>query len=121
MWCSRFPGGKKVKVGKFIQVNDVLDAPPDLKDASANSIFNFYCCDLCGENYSFSSKGFSSHRVSIHRIGVLKERTLDRFGHPFKPLETEDPTASQINPEDLDEQCKLEWALKDSALMYAAK
>ncbi|GFQ90414.1 uncharacterized protein TNCT_709981 [Trichonephila clavata] len=84
-------------------------------------IFNFYSCELCGDYCSFSSKGFRSHRVTVHKIGVLKERTWDRFGHPFEPLETEIPPPSQIKLEDLDEQRQLEWALKESALMYAAK
>ncbi|GFQ82967.1 uncharacterized protein TNCT_436851, partial [Trichonephila clavata] len=84
-------------------------------------IFTFYSCELCGDYCSFSSKGFRSHRVTVHKIGVLKERTWDRFGHPFEPLETETPPAPEINPNDLDEQRQLEWALKDSALMYAAK
>ncbi|GFQ90415.1 uncharacterized protein TNCT_709991 [Trichonephila clavata] len=84
-------------------------------------IFNFYCCDLCGNYCTFSSKGFRSHRMTVHKIGVLKERNWDRFGHPFEPPETEIPPPSQIKPEDLDEQRQLEWALKESALMYAAK
>ncbi|GFR04504.1 uncharacterized protein TNCT_479611 [Trichonephila clavata] len=65
-------------------------------------IFNFYSCELCGEYCSFSSKGFRSHQVTVHKIGVLKERTWDRFGHPFEPLKSETPPASEINPNDLD-------------------
>ncbi|GFU80600.1 uncharacterized protein TNCV_534741 [Trichonephila clavipes] len=84
-------------------------------------IFDFYWCDVCGNYSTFSSKGFRSHRITVHKIGVQKERTWDRFGHPFEPEEEETPPACEIQPEDMDEQRQLEWALKDSAIMYAAK
>ncbi|GFQ67991.1 uncharacterized protein TNCT_407471 [Trichonephila clavata] len=119
----------------FERLTEQVDAIPVKKEFSTGNVsvyvfrrkskilsfFTFYSCELCGDYCSFSSKGFRSHRVTVHKIGVLKERTWDRFGHPFEPLETETPPAPEINPNDLDEQRQLEWALKDSALMYAAK
>ncbi|GFY74698.1 uncharacterized protein TNIN_184571 [Trichonephila inaurata madagascariensis] len=87
-------------------------------------IFDFYSCGDCGDYCTFSSKGFRSHCITVHKIGVQKDRTWDRFGHPFE-LEVEETTdtspTSAIQLEDLDEQRQLEWALKDSAMMYAAK
>ncbi|GFY62040.1 uncharacterized protein TNIN_149371 [Trichonephila inaurata madagascariensis] len=87
-------------------------------------IFDFYSCGDCGNYCTYSSKGFRSHCITVHKIGVQKDRTWDRFGHPFE-LEVEETTdtspTSAIQLEDLDEQRQLEWALKDSAMMYAAK
>ncbi|GFU83408.1 uncharacterized protein TNCV_1345931 [Trichonephila clavipes] len=87
-------------------------------------IFDFYSCSFCGDYSTFSSKGFRSHCITVHKIGVQKDRTWDRFGHPFELEVTEttktSPT-SEVQLEDLDEQRQLEWALKDSAMMYAAK
>ncbi|GFX34542.1 ATP-dependent DNA helicase [Trichonephila clavipes] len=51
------------------------------------------------------SKGFRSHRVTVHWIGAQKYRTSDSFGHPFQALWKESTTAtpaSEIKPEDLD-------------------
>ncbi|GFW82284.1 uncharacterized protein TNCV_3817651 [Trichonephila clavipes] len=51
-------------------------------------------------------EGISHHRTTVHKIGVQKKRTWDRFGHPFEPLEGEETTkispTSEIKLEDLD-------------------
>ncbi|GFY58457.1 uncharacterized protein TNIN_423341 [Trichonephila inaurata madagascariensis] len=98
------------------------DASSERNKDLGEPIFNFYWCDVCGNYCTFSSKGYCSHRITVHKTDVQKERTtLDRFGHPFEQEDEEPPPASEIKPEDLDEQRQLEWALKDSAIMYAAK
>ncbi|PRD31740.1 UNVERIFIED_CONTAM: hypothetical protein NCL1_22674 [Trichonephila clavipes] len=76
-------------------------------------IFDFYWCDICGDYCTFRSKGFRSHRVMVHRIGVQKYRTWDRFGRPFEPEDEDTSSTPQIQLKNLVEQRHLEWAVKD--------
>ncbi|GFX34546.1 uncharacterized protein TNCV_3657841 [Trichonephila clavipes] len=110
---SEDKSGKKTKVFNLTAVKKLF--------SRNKKIFDFYCCDVCKDYSTFSSKGFRCHRVTVHRIGVQKYRTWDRFGHPFEQEDAATSPTSEIKIEDLDEHRQLEWALKDSALMYAAK
>ncbi|GFT93283.1 uncharacterized protein TNCV_2220411 [Trichonephila clavipes] len=97
----------------FIEELNVLHTPTETKQDFGESIFDFYWCDICGDYCTFRSKGFRSHRVMVHRIGVQKYRTWDRFGRPFEPEDEDTSSTPQIQPKNLVEQRHLEWAVKD--------
>ncbi|GBO11817.1 hypothetical protein AVEN_106105-1, partial [Araneus ventricosus] len=93
---------------------------PDVK------IAQLFPCDLCHNHNSRTMKGQRLHLIWTHKIGIVKNRSLDSHGRPLDYFDITDdipesmPDFDTDDPEELFE-LQMKWAMEESAHMAAAQ